>query len=267
MTWVLEGSPIAVGTVTVLLTIGFALLGLFLFRRVVPQSRLAESGSVTGSAFTLVGILYPLVAAFALSTVWDGHQAAQSATENEAAAVADLLYSSEALPPATRSSVSQETLAYAQDVMTDEFPRMRLGLPIESRSEQLRKIRRTLSSAEPRTRQEIQAYDECVTAMERLNSSRSERTGESSSGSKSQLEPEIWVLLIGGAIISVAFTYMVATEDVAIHATCVALTAALLGFVLYLILTLDRPFVGSLAVSTDSYQQVVDDWLARPPLR
>ena len=68
-------------------------------------------------------------------------------------------------------------------------------------------------------------------------------------------------------IISVVFTYMVATDDVTIHAVCVALTAALLGFVLYLILTLDRPFVGSLAVSTDSYQQVVDDWLARPPLR
>lgn len=267
MTWVLQGSPIVVGLATVLVTVGLALGGLFLFRWMTPQGRLAESGSVTGNAFTLVGILYPLVAAFALSTVWDGHQAAQTATENEAAAVADLLYSSEALPAATRSAVSQETLDYAQDVMTDEFPRMRLGLPIESRSEQLRQIRRTLSSAEPRTRQEIQAYDEATKAMERLTSSRSERTGDSSSGSKSQLEPEIWVLLIGGAIISVVFTYMVATDDVTIHAVCVALTAALLGFVLYLILTLDRPFVGSLAVSTDSYQQVVDDWLARPPLR
>lgn len=267
MTWVLQGSPFVVGAVTVLLTVGLALLGLFLFRRAVPQHRLAETGSVTGSAFTLVGILYPLVAAFALSTVWDGHQAAQAATENEAAAVADLLYSSEALPAATRSAVSEQTLAYAQDVMTDEFPRMRLGLPIESRSEQLRQIRRTLSSAEPRTRQEIQAYDESTTAMERLTSSRSERIAGDASGSKSDLEPEIWVLLIGGAIISVVFTYMVATDDAAIHAACVALTAALLGFVLYLILTLDRPFVGSLAVSTDSYQQVVDDWLARPPLR
>lgn len=256
-----------VGTVTVMLTVGLALLGLFLFRRAIPRGRLAETGSVTGSAFTLVGILYPLVAAFALSTVWDGHQAAQAATANEAAAVADLLYASEALPAATRAAVSQQTLAYAQDVMNDEFPRMRLGSPIESRSEQLRQIRRTLSGAEPRTRQEIQAYDESATALERLSSSRSERTGDSSAGSKSGLEPEIWVLLIGGAVISVLFTYMVDTNDVTIHALCVALTAALLGFVLYLILTLDRPFVGSLAVSTDAYQQVVDDWVARPPLR
>jgi hypothetical protein len=47
----------------------------------------------------------------------------------------------------------------------------------------------------------------------------------------------------------------------------VALTAALMGFVLYLILALDRPFVGTMAVSPETYQRVIDTWLPGEPPR
>jgi len=76
--------------------VGLAVSGLLLFRRLVPQSRLEKSMSVTGQAFTLVGVLYPLVAAFALTTAWDNFQSAQDATEQEAGAVTELLNASEA---------------------------------------------------------------------------------------------------------------------------------------------------------------------------
>lgn len=59
------------------------------------------------------------------------------------------------------------------------------------------------------------------------------------------------MLLIGGAFISLAFTYTFATDDTVIHAACVALTAALMGFVLYLILALDRRFVGNAGEGVD----------------
>ena len=68
--WILQQPAAIVATVTVLIMVGLAVSGLLLFRRLVPQSRLARSMSVTGQAFTLVGVLYPLVAAFALNTAW-----------------------------------------------------------------------------------------------------------------------------------------------------------------------------------------------------
>lgn len=267
MIWFLQQPAVVVGVVTLVVTVGVALLGLVLFRRLVPQARLAKSMSVTGHAFTLVGVLYPLVAAFALQTVWDHHHAAEEATEREASAVADLLNISEVLPPGARAAVQRQTLAYAQDVIGDELPRMKQGLPIERRSEQLRSIKLALSSSEPTTQTEIDSYWEAVRALEEVSRSRSARTAGSEAGSTSQLDAELWVLLIGGAVISLVFIYMISADDFVIHAVCVALTAALVALVGYLILTLDRPFVGSLAVSPDSYQRVIDNWLLQPPPR
>jgi hypothetical protein len=265
--WVLQQPAAIVATATVAIMVGLAVSGLLLFRRLVPQSRLAKSMSVTGQAFTLVGVLYPLVAAFALTTAWDNYQSAQDATEHEAGAVNELLNASEALPAAVRPAVQQQTLAYAQDVVDDEFPRMGHGLPIDRRSDQLRELRLTLYGAQPVTRTEISAYEQSIASAEEISRSRSTRIAGNRNGSTSALTGDLWVLLIGGAFISLAFTYTFATDDVVIHGVCVGLTAALMGFVLYLILALDRPFVGTMAVSPETYQRVIDTWLPDGPPR
>ena len=265
MNWILQLPAAVVAPATVLIMVSLAVFGLLLFRRLVPQSRLAKSMSVTGQAFTLVGVLYPLVAAFALNNAWDNYQSARDATEREAGAVADLLNASEALPTAVRPGVQRQTLAYAQDVVDDEFPRMSQGLPIERRSDQLRELRLTLYRSQPATSTEISAYDQAIASAEEISRSRSARIAGNRNGSTSALTGDLWVLLIGGAFISLAFTYTFATDDVVIHAVCVALTAALMGFVLYLILALDRPFVGTMAVSPETYQRVIDTWLPSEP--
>ena len=267
MKWVLQQPAAIVATATVVIMVGLAVSGLLLFRRLVPQSRLAKSMPVTVEIFTLIGVLYPLVAAFALTTAWDNRQSAQAATEREASAVTELLDASEALPAAVRPAVQQQTLAYAQDIVDDEFPRMGRGLPIESRSDQLRELRLALYGAQPVTTTEISAYEQSIASAEEISRSRSTRIAGNRDGSTSALTGDLWVLLIGGAFISLAFTYTFATDDVVIHGVCVGLTAALMGFVLYLILALDRPFVGTMAVSPETYQRVIDTWLPDGPPR
>jgi hypothetical protein len=265
MNWVLQLPAAVVATATVVIVVALAVSGLLLFRRLVPQSRLQKSMSVTGQAFTLVGVLYPLVAAFALNTAWDNYQSAQDATAHEAGAVAELLNASEALPAAVRPGVQRQTLAYAQDVVDDELPRMSHGMSIERRSARLRDLRLTLYGAQPVSRTEISAYEQAIASTDEISRSRSTRIAGNTNGSTSALTGDLWVLLIGGAFISLAFTYTFATDDVVIHAVCVALTAALMGFVLYLILALDRPFVGTMAVSPETYQRVIDTWLPGEP--
>jgi hypothetical protein len=57
-----------------------------------------------------------------------------------------------------------------------------------------------------------------------------------------------------------AFTFMFGTPDAVVHATAVALTAALMGFVMYLIFALEHPFVGTLSVKPEAYSHVVEIW-------
>jgi hypothetical protein len=72
--WVLQQPALIVASATVVLTVSMAIIGLAVFRRSVSTARLERSSSVIGQTFTLVGVLYPLVAAFALTSVWDQYQ-------------------------------------------------------------------------------------------------------------------------------------------------------------------------------------------------
>ncbi|MEI8084418.1 MAG: hypothetical protein WCI74_21470, partial [Actinomycetes bacterium] len=108
MIWILQQPALIVASMTVLLTVSIAVIGLAVFRRSVSTTRLEKSSSVIGQTFTLVGVLYPLVAAFALTSVWEQYQSAEAAANREAAAIRDLLYESEALPPEIGTDFQQQ---------------------------------------------------------------------------------------------------------------------------------------------------------------
>ncbi len=57
-----------------------------------------------------------------------------------------------------------------------------------------------------------------------------------------------------------AFTYLFGTPDLVVHACAVAMTAALMAFVMYLIFALEHPFVGNLSVRPDAYTHVLEIW-------
>ena len=62
-----------------------------------------------------------------------------------------------------------------------------------------------------------------------------------------------------------AFTFLFGTEDLVLHASAVALTAALMAFVMYLIFALEHPFVGTLSVKPDAYTHVLEIWSQSAP--
>ncbi|MDT5323396.1 MAG: hypothetical protein QOF25_548 [Mycobacterium sp.] len=68
------------------------------------------------------------------------------------------------------------------------------------------------------------------------------------STSESAIPGQLWVLLIGGGAVVMAFTFLFGTRDLFAHACAVAPTAGLMGFVMHLIFALEHPFVGALSV-------------------
>jgi hypothetical protein len=246
-----------VGVLAVVITVGLAVLGLVLSRRIVRQERLETAGEVAGQVFqSLAGVLYAILVAFVVVVVWEQFDQAQNDTESEAAAISDLLRDSEGLPAAARPAIQQSLLAYTNDVVNDEFPRMRHGEPIEQQSDHLTRIWQSFLQVQPVTQSEISFYRESITRLNNLGSARKTRI----SSSQSEIPGEMWVLLLGGGAVMLIFTYMFATPDVVLHSVVIALAGALLAFVLYLIFAMEHPFVGSIAVSPDPYVHVLNTW-------
>lgn len=257
MIWLLQLPAPLVGCLAVLLTVGFSVLGLVLTRRIVSQERLDSASTVSEQVFTLAGVLYAVLVAFVVVVVWEQFDQAQITTESEATAISDLLRDSEGLPAPARPAIQQSLIEYAHDVVDDEFPRMRRGESIEQQSSHLTEIWHSYLHVEPVTQSEIAFYKESITRLDDLGSARTIRL----SGSASEIPGELWVLLLGGGAVMLAFTYMFATPDLVLHASLIALAAALMAFVLYLIFALEHPFVGTLSVPPQAYIQVLESSL------
>jgi hypothetical protein len=98
--------------------------------------------------------------AFVFVVVWQQFDLALKSTKSEAFAISDLLRDSEGLPAAARPAIRQSLIAYAKDVVDDEFPRMRRAEAVEQESEHLTQIWQSFLHVEPVSQREISFYRE-----------------------------------------------------------------------------------------------------------
>ena len=256
MIWLLQLPAPVLGFLWVAVVVGFSVGGLVVFRKAVSHTRLENANAVSGTVFGLAGVLYAVLVAFVVVVVWEQFSDAEDASGLEASAISDLLRNSAALPAVSRTEVQQSLIAYTRDVIDDEFPRMRRGETIEEQSDELAAVWDTYLTLQPQTRNEIAFFDHAIVRLNDLSADRKMRV----STSDASVPGELWILLLGGGGVVMAFTFLFGTRDLVVHGLAVALTAALLGFVTYLIFALEHPFVGALSVEPDAYVNVLQLW-------
>jgi hypothetical protein len=74
--------------------------------------------------------------------------------------------------------------------------------------------------------------------------------------SASGLPDAIWIVLVGGAVITVGFTYLFGVRNVLAHAMLTAALTAIIAGSLYLIFDLGTPYSGPLHVEPMPLQTV-----------
>ena len=258
--WLMERPAPLVGVLTVVVIAGLAVLGLVLSRRIISAERL-QGIAASEQIFSLAGVLYAVLVAFVVVVVWEQFDQARTDAESEAAAIAALLRDSEGLPAASQPAIQQSLIAYTNDVVNDEFPRMRGGEPIKQQSDNLTRVWQSYLHVQPVTESEGSFYRESVAKLDDLGSARKTRIASS----KAEIPGLLWVLLVGGGIIMLAFGYIFGPADIMVHSVLIGLAGALLAFVLFLIFDLNHPFVGTISVGADPYAQVLDAWAHSAP--
>lgn len=256
MLWLLQIPAPILGFLWVAVIVGFSVGGLVLFRKAVSHTRLENANAVSGTVFQLAGVLYAVLVAFVVVVVWEQFSEAEDASGQEATAVADLLRDSAALPPESRAAIEQNLIAYTRTVVDVEFPKMHRGESVEEQSDELFRVWETYLTIQPETRNEIAFFDHAIVRLNDLGAARKMRvsTGESS------VPGELWILLVGGGGVMMAFTFLFGTRDLVVHSLAVGLTSALLAFVLYLIFALEHPYVGDLSVEPTAFVNVLRVW-------
>ncbi len=69
----------------------------------------------------------------------------------------------------------------------------------------------------------------------------------------------VWVVLVIGGVLTVAFTYLFGMQSVRLHAVAVAGLTILISLLLHTIGVLDYPFNSGVRVQPDAFEQVLRD--------
>ncbi len=105
-------------------------------------------------------------------------------------------------------------------------------------------------SLKPAHSWQIAMYQELFSRLGDLSTERSLRL----LSSKAALPGIFWIVLILGALITLACAVLLYLENASVHLVLCGLLAALISSLLFLILALDRPFSGDVHVPKDSFE-------------
>ena len=229
-------------------------LALVVLQRVVPAHVRVEHNDVAGFIFAAVGVVYAVLLAFVVVTVWGNIDNSREATFHEADHLAGVYWLSRQLPAPDGPRLELQTLAYAHRVIEHEWPMMARHQSDPVATALIYSIRDGVYSFTPEgARQEV-IYDHAVANMEGLAADRRQRLNEIGDTVPNLL----WIGLIAGAVLTIGFTFLFGLSNTKVHAAMVLTLSALVLFSLIITKEMDYPFSGVTRIGPVAFQVFLD---------
>jgi Protein of unknown function (DUF4239) len=189
-----------------------------------------------------------------LIAVWEQWNAAQDVASDEANELAGIFWFAHALPQPEGRHIQELARSYAQVVAEEEWPLMEQGRSSPKAWATLDELRGTILGLDPPTGAQQVRYNQVLEQLHALGDARRERLLAANEG----LATILWVVLIGGAVITIAFTYIFGLENTVVHTLMVAALAMILSMSLFTVAALDYPFKGDVRIHPAAFEQVLD---------
>jgi hypothetical protein len=225
-------------------------IALWLLQHFVPHRMRESHNDVAGFIFAAVGVLYAVLLAFVVVAVWQNVDSARQTTFKEADALAGVYWISRELPLPVGTQVEHDTLEYARTVQDTEWPLLAAHRSSPQATQLVYDMRaKTLDFAPADARQQV-LYEHAVTHVEELASERRARLTEIDDS----VPTIMWVALIAGGLLTVAFTYLFGLSNTLAHGLMVLTLTALVVVSLLLIKEMDFPFTGVTRVEPTAFE-------------
>ena len=244
--------------VTGLLIVAVATLaavgGLVLVQSLVPTERRKQHNDVAGFIYAVLGVSYAVLLGLMLIAVWEQWNAAQDVASDEANELAGIFWFAHALPQPEGRHIQELARSYAQVVVEEEWPLMEQGRSSPKAWDTLDELRGPFLGLDPTTGAQLARYNQVLEQLHGLGDARRERLLAASEG----LSTILWVVLIGGGVITIAFTYLFGLENTSVHTLMVAALAMILSLSLFTVAALDYPFKGDVRIHPAAFEQVLE---------
>jgi len=235
------------------ITIGISIIALILVKRYIPLKLRNRNNPVIGNISALIGIIYGVLAGLTALYLFNNVYYATDSVQREANALADIYRDSKWLKEPTRSAIQIQVKNYLNKVINEEWILMKNGSEISKEGALIiDSIGDQLKNYDMVTNKEFLIVRDILDEVKKLYDSREQRI----SMNDSALNPEVWVVLLIGTILTLGINYLFGMHFY-LHLFTVSATALMASSMIFLIITLDKPFQGQFIVQPDSFKSTL----------
>jgi Protein of unknown function (DUF4239) len=240
-----------------------AMAGPIVARRYITLDRLRTNNEVAGFKFATVGVLYAVLLAFAVVVVWEKFNQADSEVAKEAGAAATVFLLTSGIDDAHAAAIRQATADYLTAAISKDWPAMERETDSPEVTDALNGIYWAILKYHAFEANEGIVIAEMLRQVDQISDARRERLVMADG-----VTPGIiWVVLFGGAALTIGFTFFFGAENLRAQALMTGVLSILIFAGLLTIIAIDHPFAGTVKVGPEALSDVVRDFAGMPARR
>ncbi len=254
--WLYELSPLRQALLVIAFVEFLSIAGLLLARRyLVPRFHYSEgiNDAVSGTV-QAIGVFYGITVGLIAVGVWNTNTSSAELVSREASSIATLFRDCGGYPSPLREELRAGLHDYTVFIINEAWPAQQKGQDVERGRMLIDDFQTRLYAFSPANPSQIALHSETLKAFNNLLDYRRLRIDAVNSG----LSATMWAVIWMGAAISIGVAYFYKIADPKLHAVLVVLMAGFLAVVLFMITINDKPFYGTVSISSDPYKVVLD---------
>jgi hypothetical protein len=264
MTFIVQTATHWPAIVNILIVITFSavvsLLSVWLIRRKWPHPTFKENNEIVGFAFTVYGVIYGVVLAFAIIVAWESFSTTEEVVMREVTTLSELWRDSEPFPPEVRDNIHKDLLAYAQSVVDDEWPAMDEFGTADPRTQKIYEhLWASTYKIQPETEIQKAFLTEFLARMNDLSGDRRLRIMHS----RTEIPGPLLRTLLIGAIPMIGFTLLISNKHAWIQVAMMGSIILIVLLGLIVTLFLQYHFSGRVGIQPDVFRELIDSFHQR----
>lgn len=232
----------------------FSLLAIYLVKCFIPLNTRYKVNAIIGNTSAILAVIYGVLAGLSALYLINNNSYTADAVIREANAVADIYRYSNWLNEPTRSSIQSEIKKYLTNVIAIEWPHMEKGEPVNRQEgvTAINTITNQLIHYNGRTNSEALLVHDMLDEIRSLYNARQQRIHMT----ETLLSPELWVVIIIGTILTLCINFLFGMNFY-LHAITVCAVALMTSSMIFLLITLDKPFQGEFNIRPDAFVRIL----------
>lgn len=236
--------------IAVFLSIIVALIGLAVFKKIVPFSLNKVNNDCISLSLSTVGLFSSVLISLIVINTWNFYTNVQQIVNVEAHAVEDAYRSAQAMPEPTQSIIIGDIKQYIEVVTKEEWPAMNAKEMVSDKGRQIlmhsNNVLLKFKTNDPVTANiQLKLMDQ----LSRLFDARRDRI----LSTKTHVPRVIWAVMFFSAFLTIAVSYLYTAESYAMHMIATGFITASLASTLFLIVIFGHPFQGNMRIEPETY--------------